>query len=89
MKVVFWPTAWDDCLHWQAEDEKLLARVNALLKECMRDPFRGTGKPEPLSGNLSGWWSRRIDREHRLVYRVTAKGEAQALEVAQCRYHFL
>ncbi len=67
---------------------KELARVNALLKKCMRDPFRGTGKPEPLGGNLSGWWSRRIDREHRLVYRVTGKGEAQPLEVAQCRYHY-
>ena len=88
MKIVFWPTGWDDYLHWQAEDSKTLARLNALLKECMRDPFRGTGKPEPLGGNLSGWWSRRIDREHRLVYRVAGKADAQALEVAQCRYHY-
>lgn len=90
MKIVFWPTAWDDYLHWQAEDAKLLDRVNALLKEITRDPFRGTGKPEPLGQNMSGWWSRRINREHRLVYRVTGKGkgEAQALEVAQCRYHY-
>lgn len=88
MKLVFWPTAWDDYLHWQTEDRKILKRVNALLKEIMRDPFRGTGKPEPLGGNLSGWWSRRITGEHRLVYRVTGKGEAQALEIAQCRYHY-
>lgn len=88
MKLVFWPTAWDDYLHWQARDEKILSRVNALLKECLRDPFRGTGKPEPLGGNLCGWWSRRIGGEHRLVYWVTGKGEAQALEVAQCRYHY-
>ena len=88
MKIVFWPTAWDDYLHWHAEDATLLDRVNALLKEITRDPFRGTGKPEPLGGNLSGWWSRRINREHRLVYRVTGKGSAQALEVAQCRYHY-
>lgn len=88
MKVLFWSTAWDDYLHWQAEDAKMLERVNALLKEAMRDPFRGTGKPEPLSGNLSGWWSRRINREHRLVYRVTGKGDVQAIEVAQCRYHY-
>jgi toxin YoeB len=54
----------------------------------MRDPFRGTGKPEPLAGNLAGWWSRRINREHRVVYRVIGKGEAQGLEVAQCRYHY-
>lgn len=88
MRLVFWPTAWEDYLHWQAEDEKMLARLNALLKECLRTPFKGTGKPEPLSGNLSGWWSRRLNLEHRLVYRVSGKGEAQALEVAQCRYHY-
>ncbi|MEJ7926769.1 Txe/YoeB family addiction module toxin [Sphingobium sp. AN641] len=88
MKISFWPTAWDDYLYWQAEDEKTLARLNALLKECMRDPFRGTGKPEPLGGNLAGWWSRRITREHRLVYRVGGKGDGQTLEVAQCRYHY-
>lgn len=88
MKLTFWPTAWEDYLYWQAEDAKMLDRVNALIKECSRDPFRGTGKPEPLSGNLAGWWSRRINREHRLVYRVTGKDEAQALEVAQCRYHY-
>ena len=88
MKLVFWPTAWEDYLHWQADDAKTLDRLNGLLKECTRDPFRGTGKPEPLAGNLSGWWSRRINREHRLVYRVTGKGDAQALEIAQCRYHY-
>ena len=88
MRLVFFPTGWEDYLHWQATDAKVLARLNGLLQECMRHPFRGTGKPEPLGGNLSGWWSRRIDREHRLVYRVTGKGEAQALEVAQCRYHY-
>lgn len=88
MKIVFWPTAWEDYLYWQAEGAKGRDRLNGLLKECMRDPFRGTGKPEPLGGNLSSWWSRRIDREHRLVYRVNGKGEAQALEVAQCRYHY-
>ncbi len=88
MKLIFWPTAWDDYLYWQAEDAKLLARLNTLLQECSRDPVRGIGKPEALGGNLSGWWSRRIDQEHRLVYRVTGKGEAQALEVAQCRYRY-
>ncbi|MBK5263819.1 MAG: Txe/YoeB family addiction module toxin [Alphaproteobacteria bacterium] len=88
MKIAFWPTAWEDYLHWQSEDPKLLIRINDLIKEIRRDPFRGTGKPEPLSGNLKGWWSRRINREHRLVYRVTGAGEAQALEVAACRYHY-
>lgn len=88
MKIVFSSTAWDDYLHWQGTDPKTLARINALLKECTRDPFRGTGKPEPLGGSLSGWWSRRINQEHRLVYRLSGKGDAQALEVAQCRYHY-
>ena len=88
MKLIFSERAWGEYLHWQAEDEKLLTRLNTLLKECMRDPFRGTGKPEPLGGNLSGWWSRRINQEHRLIYRVSGKREAQALEVAQCRYHY-
>lgn len=88
MKIVFSSRAWDEYLHWQAADAKMLARLNTLLEECRRHPFRGTGKPEPLAGRLSGWWSRRIDLEHRLIYRVAGKGEAQALEVAQCRYHY-
>ncbi len=78
--------AWGEHLHWQAKDRKILERLNGLLKEWVRDPFRGAGKPEPLGGNLSGWWSRRINGEHRL--RVTGKGDTQALEVAQCRYHY-
>lgn len=88
MKLVFTERAWHQYLYWQSEDAKLLERLNALIKECMRDPFRGSGKPEPLGGNLAGWWSRRIDRQHRLVYRVSGKDAAQALEIAQCRYHY-
>ena len=88
MRIVFSSRAWSQYLHWQREDLKTLERLNGLLEECLRHPFRGTGKPEPLGGNLSGWWSRRIDREHRLVYRLPGRGEAQALEVAQCRYHY-
>jgi toxin YoeB len=88
VKIVFDPDAWDDYIDWQNDDRKTLQRVSLLLRECLRDPFRGTGKPEPLSGNLSGWWSRRINRAHRLVYRVTGSGDAQALDVAQCRYHY-
>lgn len=88
MKIVFWPTAWQDYVEWQGDDQRTLVKLNTLLRECMRDPFRGLGKPEPLAGNLNGWWSRRISQEHRLVYRVTGKGDMQALEVAQCRYHY-
>lgn len=88
MKIVFSSRAWDDYVAWQGEDRKALIRLNGLIEECRRHPFRGTGKPEPLGGNLSGWWSRRINREHRLVYRVSGGGDAQALEIAQCRYHY-
>lgn len=88
MKLVFSDRAWQHYLWWQGEDAKTAARINVLIAECLRDPFRGMGKPEALKQNLSGWWSRRITGEHRLVYRVTGKGESQAWEVAQCRYHY-
>ncbi len=88
VKVALWPTAWVDYRHWQDNDRKMLARLNALIEECRRHPFTGIGKPEPLRGQLKGWWSRRIDRENRLVYRVRGEGEAQVLEIAQCRYHY-
>ena len=86
--MTFRAAAWDDYVGWQAEDPKVLERINLLITECRRDPFRGTGKPEPLRQNLTGWWSRRITGEHRLVYRVRGTGEAQALEVLSCRYHY-
>ena len=87
MKLIFATAAWNDYLHWQTADPKVLARLNGLIEECRRHPFEGTGKPEPLRGDLAGWWSRRITSEHRLVYRVSGSGEAQALEIAQCRYY--
>lgn len=88
MKVVFDAEAWAEYLGWQVEDPKVLAKLSSLIEECRRDPFRGTGKPEALKQNLTGWWSRRITREHRLVYRVRGSGEAQAIEVLSCRYHY-
>lgn len=88
MRLVFADQAWEDYLHWQATDANTLERVNGLIKECMRSPFKGTGKPEPLRGELRGWWSRRITLEDRLVCRVTGGGHAQQLEIAQCRYHY-
>ena len=84
MNLVFSERAWAHYLHWQETDKAMLRKLNALIKECLRHPFEGTGKPEPLKGDLAGLWSRRIDREHRLVYRVTAT----SLEVVQCRYHY-
>lgn len=88
MKIVFGGQAWHDYVAWATDDPKVLARINALIEECRRDPFRGTGKPEPLRQNLAGWWSRRITGEHRLVYRVSGSGDTQALEVLSCRYHY-
>jgi toxin YoeB len=88
VKLIFAEQAWEDYLHWQATDANTLERLNSLIKECQRDPFRGTGKPEPLRGDLDGWWSRRITIEDRLVYRVSGKGGAQQLEIAQCRFHY-
>lgn len=84
MKLVFDERAWEDYQHWLATDAKLLVRLNGLIRECTRTPFAGTGKPEPLRGPLSGWWSRRLTQEHRLVYRV----EGDRLLIAQCRYHY-
>jgi toxin YoeB len=78
------PGGWDDYLHWQQTDRKMLQRINELVRDTMRNPFTGIGKPEPLKGNLRGWWSRRINDEHRLVYRV----ENQVLIVMQCRFHY-
>ena len=83
-EAVFHPHFIEDLRYWVQTDRKLALRTLALVEEVLRDPFQGTGKPEPLKGDLSGFWSRRIDREHRLVYRATAT----ALEIVQCRYHY-
>jgi toxin YoeB len=87
VRVVFADLAWDDYLHWLDHDRNVLDRLNALIRECRRTPFQGIGKPEPLRGDLKGWWSRRITVEDRLVYRVTGAGPSQLLEIAQCRRH--
>jgi toxin YoeB len=76
--------AWGDYLYWQATDAKILERINTMIKEIQRDPFRGIGKPEPLKHNWAGYWSRRINKEHRLVYKVSK----ETLFIAQCRYHY-
>ena len=84
MKLVFAEQAWEDYLHWQKTDRKLLHRINVLIRETVRTPFTGTGKPEALKHALAGYWSRRINDEHRLVYRV----DGDALMIAQLRYHY-
>jgi len=88
VRLIFDAEAWSDYLYWQANDPQIVTRINDLIKDSMRSPFRGIGKPEPLRNAWSGWWSRRIHAEHRLVYRVAGSGAEQRLEVAQCRYHY-
>ncbi len=84
MKVVFSEQAWEDYLYWQKIDKKLVQRINGLIKEIIRTPHSGTGKPEPLKHALAGYWSRRINDEHRIVYKVTDG----SLLIAQLRYHY-
>ncbi len=84
MILSFADDAWDDYLYWQQYDKKILKKINRLIKEIQREPFEGIGEPEPLKYNWSGYWSRRITIEHRLVYKVTD----DALLIAQCRYHY-
>jgi toxin YoeB len=80
--------AWEDYQYWLATDRNLLRRLNAVIKDVRRSPFEGIGKPEPLKGDLSGWWSRRITGEHRLGYRVLGTESAQVLEIAACRFDY-
>jgi len=88
MRVLFTPNAWDDYQWWQAHDQKTLLRLNTIIEDVRRHSFVGIGKPEPLKGNLKSWWSRRISREHRLVYRVSGEKDDQRVEIAQCRFHY-
>ncbi|MBU2438319.1 MAG: Txe/YoeB family addiction module toxin [Acidobacteria bacterium] len=84
MKIIFSSQAWDDYLYWQKTDRSLLKRINSLIEDIRRSPYKGKGKPEPLRYALSSYWSRRINEEHRLVYRM----EEGALLLAQLRYHY-
>ncbi len=84
MNKVWQEDAWEDYLYWQTQDKKTLKRINLLIQDISRNGYEGIGKPEPLRGDLSGWWSRRIDDTNRLVYRIR-NGQ---LEIAQCRTHY-
>ncbi|KUP94622.1 Txe/YoeB family addiction module toxin [Tritonibacter horizontis] len=88
MKLVFSDQAWEDYQYWVSTNDKVRERINELIKQCKRTPFKGTGKPEPLKGDLTGWWSRRISQQDRMVYRVTGTGDSQRLEIAQLRFHY-
>ncbi len=84
MRIIFTKNSWEDYISWQSEDKKMLKKINVLIKDIQRTPFEGKGKPEPLKYDLAGFWSRRIDREHRLVYQVN-KNE---ILVYSCRFHY-
>ncbi len=84
MDLAWDPDAWNDYLYWQETDKKMLQRINELIKDTLRSPFKGIGKPEPLKGNLSGCWSRRTNDEQRLVYAFRDK----RLHILQCRFHY-
>jgi toxin-antitoxin system, toxin component, Txe/YoeB family len=84
MRIIFLNQAWEDYLYWQSMDKTFLKKINSLLKEIERQPFEGSGKPEALRHNLAGWWSRRINLEHRIVYKI----DTDAIVILQCRYHY-
>lgn len=83
--LIFLPEAWEDFTYWSEQDKKTLRRIFLILRDISRDAYEGIGKPEPLKGNLSGWWSRRIDDSNRIVYRMRKDG---SIEIAQCRGHY-
>lgn len=84
MQLIFSSHAWEDYQYWQTTDKTLLKRINRLIKDIQRNPYEGTGKPEPLKHKLAGYWSRRINTEHRIIYRV----DKDALHIVQLRYHY-
>ncbi len=84
MKLCFVDESWEDYLYWQNTDKKILARINKLIKDIVRSPFEGLGKPEPLKHKYRGYWSRRIDHEHRLIYKVTNT----EIWIVKCRFHY-
>ncbi len=84
MKLCFVDESWEDYLYWQQTDKKMLGRINKLIKEIVRSPYDGIGKPEPLKHKYRGFWSRRIDGEHRLIYRV----EEDEIWIVKCRFHY-
>lgn len=86
MLLAWTPQAWEDYVYWQNTDKRTVKRINELLRDALRTPFEGLGKPEPLRFDLAECWSRRIDREHRIVYRLNE--QAHTLVVLQCRYHY-
>jgi toxin YoeB len=88
MITSFTDEGWEDYIYWVEHDRKMLIRLNEVIRDAKRDPFAGIGKPEPLRNKYRGWWSRRINHEHRLIYRVIGTGDDKVLEIAACRLHY-
>ncbi len=88
MTIAFTPNGWENYSYWEENDKEVLKKINTLIREISREPFRGIGKPEPLSGNLNGYWSRRITGEHRLVYRISGTKPNQIVTIIQARFHY-
>jgi toxin YoeB len=88
MQIAFTEKAWDNYIYWQATDSEIVEKINALIKEIKRDPFKGIGRPEPLRRNFAGAWSRRITAEHRLVYEVSGARPNQTITILQARFHY-
>ena len=84
MRIIFSKNAWEDYISWQSEDKKMVNKINDLIKDILRTPYEGMGKPEALKYDLAGLWSRRIDREHRLVYQANEND----ILIYSCRYHY-
>jgi toxin YoeB len=88
VRISWFAEAWESYLQWAETDAATARKINDLIRDARRDPFRGLGKPEPLKNDLAGWWSRRITAEHRLVYRVVGVGAERQLVIMSCRYHY-
>ena len=88
MRLLWSPRSWHEYEFWLRQDVSIALKINDLLRDIRRDPFRGIGKPEPLKADFHGWWSRRITGEHRLIYRVIGPKNDRHLEIAQCRFHY-
>jgi len=88
VKLIFSDDAGKDHLYWRQNDANGLERLDDLIGQCQKTPFKGTGKPKPLKGDMAGWWSRRITPQDRLIYRVNGTGSDQAPEIIQCRFHY-
>jgi toxin YoeB len=88
MRKIWHDSAWDDYLYWQTQDKKTLRRINRLITDIERNGYKSIGEPEPLRGNLAGWWSVKIDDKNRIVFKIAGDADSQTLEISQCGSHY-